>query len=71
MNGNFRAHILQKRIIFSQEKQLFTLRLFSNDIKKIMMTSSNGNIFRVTGHFYGEFTIPRWIPRTKASDAEL
>ena len=27
------------------------------------MTSSNGNIFRVTG--------PRWIPRTKASDAEL
>ena len=36
-----------------------------------MMTSSNGNIFRVTGHLYGEFTGPRWIPRTKASDAEL
>ena len=30
-----------------------------------------GNIFRVTGHLYGEFTGPRWIPRTKASDAEL
>ena len=28
-----------------------------------MMTSSNGNIFRVTGHFCGEFTGPRWIPR--------
>ena len=28
-----------------------------------MMTSSNGNIFRVTGY--------RWIPLTKASDAEL
>ena len=28
-----------------------------------MMTSSNGNIFRVTGHL--------WIPRTKVSDAEL
>ena len=37
----------------------------------IMMTSSNGNIFRVTGHLCGEFTGPRWIPRTKAGDAEL
>ena len=36
-----------------------------------MMTSSNGNIFRVTGHLCGEFTGPRWIPRTKASDAKL
>ena len=36
-----------------------------------MMTSSNGNIFRVTGHFCGEFTGLRWIPLTKASDAEL
>ena len=36
-----------------------------------MMMSSNGNIFRVTGHLCGEFTGPRWIPRTKASDAEL
>ena len=35
------------------------------------MTSSNGNIFRVTGHLCGEFTGPRWFPRTKASDAEL
>ena len=36
-----------------------------------MMTSSNGNIFRVTGLLFGEFTGVRWIPRTKASDAEL
>ena len=36
---------------------------------KIMMTSSNGNIFCVTGPLCGEFTGPRWIPRTKASDA--
>ena len=36
-----------------------------------MMTSSNGNIFRVTGHLCGEFTGPRWIPRTKASDVEF
>ena len=34
-----------------------------------MMTSSNGNIFRVTDHLCGEFTGPRWIPRTMASDA--
>ena len=33
----------------------------------VMMTSSNGNIFRVTGHLCGEFT----GPRTKASDAEV
>ena len=39
--------------------------------KIYMMTSSNGNIFRVTGHLCGEFTGLRWIPRTKASDAEL
>ena len=32
-----------------------------------MMTSSDGNIFHVTGHLCGEFTGPRWIPRTKAS----
>ena len=32
-----------------------------------MMTSSNGNIFRITGHLCGEFT----GPCTKASDAEL
>ena len=36
-----------------------------------MITSSNGNIFHVTGPFYGKFTGDRWIPRTKASDAEL
>ena len=50
---------------------------YSNDlcnqlmIYHFMMTSSNGNIFRVTGHLCGEFTGLRWIPRTKASDAEL
>ena len=27
--------------------------------------------FRVTGHLCGEFTGHRWIPRTKASGAEL
>ena len=36
-----------------------------------MMTSSNGNIFRVTGPLCREFTGHRWIPLTKASDVEL
>ena len=46
------------------------LYLYSSG-ESIMMTSSNGNIFRVTGHLCGEFTGPRWFPPTKASDAEL
>ena len=36
-----------------------------------MMTSSNGNVFHVTGPLCGEFTGHRWIPRTKARGAEL
>ena len=36
-----------------------------------MMTSSNGNIFRITGPLCGEFTGHRWIPLTKASDGEF
>ena len=37
----------------------------------VMMTPSNGNIFRVTGSLCGKFTGYRWIPLTKASDAEV
>ena len=33
------------------------------------MTSSNGNIFHVTGPLCGEFSGRRWIPLTKTSDA--
>ena len=36
-----------------------------------MMTSSNGNVFRVTGPLCGEFIGHRWIPLTKTSDAKL
>ena len=36
-----------------------------------MMTSSNENIFHVTGSLCGDFTGHRWILLTKASDAEL
>ena len=34
-----------------------------------MMTSSNGNIFSVTGPLFGEFTGHRRIPYTKASNS--
>ena len=44
---------------------------FEKKIDSIMMTLSNGNIFRVTGPLCGEFTGHRWIPLTKASDTEL
>ena len=35
------------------------------------MMSSNGDIFRVTGPLWGEFTSDRRIPLRKASGAEL
>ena len=37
----------------------------------IMMASSTGSIFSVTSLLCGEFTGHRWIPSTKAGDAEL
>ena len=36
-----------------------------------MMKSSNWNLFRDAGPLCGVFTGHRWIPRTKARDAEL
>ena len=36
-----------------------------------MMSSSNGNIFRVTGPLWGESTGQRCIPLTKDSVSEL
>ena len=38
---------------------------------EVMMTSPNGNIFQATGTLWGESIGHRWIPLTKASDAEL
>ena len=35
------------------------------------MTSSSGNIFRVTGRLCGEFTGHRWIPRTPRPNKQL
>ena len=47
------------------------IRIIVYQEKGITMTSSNGNIIRVTGPLCVEFTGHRWIPLTKASDAEL
>ena len=71
----------QQKSSFSLCQNLQTYYHFQLDFQKVdqhtyntsspMMTSSNGNIFRVTGPLCGEITGPRWIPHTKASDAEL
>ena len=50
---------------------IFIQKQVPNERVQHMMMSSNGNIFRVTGHLCGEFTDPRWIPLTKARDEEL
>ena len=61
------------KLIWRSDTNIFRPRVLEilSTGQDIMMTSSNGNIFRVTGHLCGEFAGPRWIPRTKASDAEL
>ena len=50
---------------------MITVMAFLCGRQNCIMTSSNGNIFRVTGHLCGKFTGHRWISHTKASDAEL
>ena len=61
----------------SRHKYIYTVhsRIYEQSSRIVgvffMMTPSNGNIFRVTGPLCGEFNGHRWIPLTKASDAEL
>ena len=47
------------------------LRVVRQALSLYTMTSSNRNVFRVTGLLFGEFTSYRWIPFTNASDTEL
>ena len=73
--GDLRHHralyhvIVMNLSIKGTRQQRYWSDLFLRDGN--MMTSSNGNIFRVTGPLCGEFTGHRWIPHTNASDAEL
>ena len=55
--------------IFYSVSGYYYIHLPFND--QTMITSSNGNICRITGLLCGEFTGHRWIPHTKANDAEL
>ena len=76
---NFDFEFLQFIILFSKTDYTSTIWNIINKsavnvlgvIDIIMMTSSNGNILRVTGPFIKEFTGHRWIRLTKASDAGL
>ena len=52
-----------------QSKQL--MQSMSLEYCQIVMTSSNRNIFLVTGSLCGEFAGHRWIHLTKSSDVEL
>ena len=49
---------------------IYKTEAYLTNCKFGMMTSTNGDIFRVTGHLCKEFSDPR-SPHTKASDAEL
>ena len=58
-------------LAWSRENYTFWYYISLVLLSLIMMTSPNGNIFRVTGSLWGESTGHRWIPLTKASDMEL
>ena len=59
----FSFDVLPHRPSYSQQPQLFTkLAIFQDQTALCMMTSSNGNIFRVTGPLCGEFTGPGEFP---------
>ena len=57
--------------MLDDDEWMTTIMVKTTDWHAFMMTSSNGNISRVIGHFCEEFTSHRWIPSTKANDAEL
>ena len=67
--GNFIPHIIMDAITYPM---LFVRRFcFDVFVFIIVMTSSNGDIFRVTDHLWGEFTCHWRISHTKAIDAEV
>ena len=65
----FLSNIIMLRTYLNKSQTTFQALLGNSGLT--MMTSSKGNNLRVTGHLWGEFTGHRWIPLTKASDAEL
>ena len=69
MNGHL--IVLQKWWSTDGQALTYSITCVDTNVTVIMIKSSNGNIFRVTGPLWEEFTHHRWIPLTKASDAEL
>ena len=66
----FRFYI--RRMLYAYNNFWYSITLSCYFVWRVfIMTSSNGNIFRVTGPLCGKFTGHRWIPLTKASYAEL
>ena len=50
----------------NQYKEVSSSKWYYTEVRfHPMMTSSNGTIFRVTGHFCGEYTGHQWIPHTQ------
>ena len=75
VSKGFHSH-LGHYLICSKTALYFCVRFWHRQItlsagRPTMMTSSNGNIFRVTGPLYWQFIGDRLIPPTKAIDAEL
>ena len=64
-------YIVPHHLISHAHTYEFKMPFLSVLVSVGMMTSSNGNVFRVTCPVCGEFTSHRWIPLTKASDAKL
>ena len=64
-----KSHFGEKTILRYRYKMRFPL--FFSGPSRGTMTSSDGNIFRVTGLLWGESTGHRWISLTKASDTIL
>ena len=63
--------LVHRAVTFTQRRMLMR-KIFSWDlIRCLPITSSNGNIFRVTGPLWGKSICHRWIPPTKVSKAEL
>ena len=68
---NLHIRHIQDKILSVTRHLICKKSRYENKNESIMMTSSNENIFRVTGHLCGEFIGHWWIPRAKANDAKL
>ena len=77
IHDNSRHFVTERHVLFAKNSGGNTRTMHLQDFfyvhiaRGFMIKSSNGNMFRFTGHLCGKFTGDQWIPRTKASDAEV